>query len=277
LAVLDRVGLPLPLFLRGDDAEFGYRLLKHSIPTVTFPGLGVWHEPFYLKTEGVQQYYDLRNMLVLTAIHEQQPGWRLALFFLLRLGHRLLSLDYFQGRLLCEAVGDFCRGPELLEEPPGEVHGKLGNLRRRYPTEVLPRHRPLTPRRIPRPTSHVVAAFRLAQCVVHQLFRSDARKTATPRVLLQDPGWWSLGRTDVAAVDGWEEEYRVVRRSRTELFRLVAHGLRTGLRLWRTNGRTRERWRAAFERLTSDSFWRRYLDLPTVSTSQPAPPRERAA
>ena len=49
---IDRVGMPQPCFIRGGDIEFGRRLHDASLPSIAMPGLGVWHEPFYLKTGG---------------------------------------------------------------------------------------------------------------------------------------------------------------------------------------------------------------------------------
>ena len=43
------VGLPLPFFVRCDDSEFGSRLSAAKFPMITFPGIFVWHEPFYAK------------------------------------------------------------------------------------------------------------------------------------------------------------------------------------------------------------------------------------
>lgn len=42
-------GLPLPIFVRCDDAEFGTRLTSADYPVVALPGVFVWHEPFYAK------------------------------------------------------------------------------------------------------------------------------------------------------------------------------------------------------------------------------------
>ena len=39
-------GLPLPVFLGGDDMEYGARLFSRGVPTVSLPPVAVWHEPF---------------------------------------------------------------------------------------------------------------------------------------------------------------------------------------------------------------------------------------
>src|SRR5205823_954111 len=85
LRVVERVGLPLPFFLRCDDIEYGCRLQGAGVPVAPVPGVAVWHAPFYLKTRGWQNYYEFRNMLALCALHYPQPARRLAWVFLRRL------------------------------------------------------------------------------------------------------------------------------------------------------------------------------------------------
>merc|ERR1712147_100794 len=41
--VADTIGQPLPLFIKWDDAEFGLRAGAHGFPTVTMPGIAIWH------------------------------------------------------------------------------------------------------------------------------------------------------------------------------------------------------------------------------------------
>ena len=52
LALVEKVGLPLPVFIRGDDVEYGLRLYMRGVDTIVMPGIAVWHEPFYLKIGG---------------------------------------------------------------------------------------------------------------------------------------------------------------------------------------------------------------------------------
>ena len=58
--------LPLPIFIRGDDVEYGLRNMKHLI---LLNGICVWHEPFENKYSSFLSYYILRNMLYDNALH----------------------------------------------------------------------------------------------------------------------------------------------------------------------------------------------------------------
>ena len=179
LRLIDRVGLPLPLFIRGDDVEFGVRLHKAGIATATVPGLATWHEPFYLKKGGWQSYYDLRNMLILTSLHFPLTRLRVVKQFLKRLLLQLLSHNYFDAAILCEAADDFCRGPGVLEADPRAIHRNLVALQRELAQETVPRSRclPIVKPAIPF-GSRPRRAWHLLGCLLRQ---SDPAKSARRR------------------------------------------------------------------------------------------------
>lgn len=58
--------LPMPLFTRGDDAEYGLRCMKQFIQ---LPGVCVWHEPMEHRYSSCMFYYMLRNRLICNALH----------------------------------------------------------------------------------------------------------------------------------------------------------------------------------------------------------------
>jgi galactofuranosylgalactofuranosylrhamnosyl-N-acetylglucosaminyl-diphospho-decaprenol beta-1,5/1,6-galactofuranosyltransferase len=259
LRLTGRVGLPLPLFIRGDDAEWGYRLRRAGVRTITLPGTGVWHEPFDRKAGGWQPYYDFRNLLILSAVHRSLPAWRAAAHFLQRLGYRLLRLDYREAALLCDAAADFRRGPGLVAGDPRAVHRRVVARHAVPPAETRPRDRePLLPAPAP-PRSR---PFLLLWCVARQLLRRSPRPGAPVDVTARATDWATLARADVAAVDGPDPgRDRVLRRSRPRFLALLARGLGEAGRLWLQYRRVARAWRAAAPKLTSDSFWRRYLRL----------------
>jgi galactofuranosylgalactofuranosylrhamnosyl-N-acetylglucosaminyl-diphospho-decaprenol beta-1,5/1,6-galactofuranosyltransferase len=265
LRLIDRVGLPLPVFIRGDDAEFGSRLHRANIPTVTVPGLGVWHEPFYTKSGSWQPYYDLRNMLVLTAIHFPVGRLHVVKTFLQRLIRLLLAMNYFEAAIVCEAVDDFCVGPQILEDDPGALHQKVLALQKEMAPAVISRasclasHQPPAP-----PASRSWRKWHFVRCVIRQMFRATPQSGASPGLVIpvEHANWWSLSRIDVVALDDWySEHYRVSRRSR-ELFRQTLwRGMKSAFRLYLNHDRAGRDWRASVGRLTSSKFWYKYLNL----------------
>jgi galactofuranosylgalactofuranosylrhamnosyl-N-acetylglucosaminyl-diphospho-decaprenol beta-1,5/1,6-galactofuranosyltransferase len=265
LGLIDRVGLPLPLFIRGDDTEFGCRLLKHGIPTITVPGLSVWHEPFYLKQGGWHPYYDLRNLLIVTALHAPQPVWRVAAIFLRRLLHCLLRLNYFQASILVDALKDFCRGPQVLETPPQRNHQHLLTVARAWGPQVVDREAVAGAAvAAPAPTSLLGKVVRLVRCGLEQMRSTPPKNVSSVRRVIADAdaGWWSLGAADaIGVIDSNTGKVAICRRQREVFTRLLGEGLRSILRFWWSHRRLNREWRAAFPWLASEEFWRRYLGL----------------
>ena len=68
--VVSEENLPLPIFIRGDDLEYGLRNMKHLI---LMNGICVWHEPFENKYSSFLEYYIIRNRLVDNTFHF--PDW----------------------------------------------------------------------------------------------------------------------------------------------------------------------------------------------------------
>ncbi len=60
---VDRCGLPLPLFIRGDDAEYGLRLARNGFHTIMWPGIYIYHP--YLPDQSLSwhHFYGQRNAL----------------------------------------------------------------------------------------------------------------------------------------------------------------------------------------------------------------------
>ena len=61
LKVVREDNLPLPIFIRGDDLEYGLRNMKTLI---LLNGICVWHEPFENKYSSYLEYYIVRNQLI---------------------------------------------------------------------------------------------------------------------------------------------------------------------------------------------------------------------
>ncbi len=121
-SVLDR-HLPMPCFIRGDDIEFGVRLARDGVPTITLTGVAVWHEPFYLKRGGWHLYFDVVNRLALSAMHQigttaavrRHLGWLFS--------DLVATAQYDQAALVTRAIEDFARGPEhVLRTEADRMH-----------------------------------------------------------------------------------------------------------------------------------------------------------
>lgn len=111
--IVEKVALPMPCFIRGDDVEYGIRMKHCGIHTVVLPGLVVWHEPFYNKPMTWQAYYGTKNRLLLQMLHFDRGFWR-------NYGHiwgqfigELMKCRYHIASMMLQAFSDFIRGAEF--------------------------------------------------------------------------------------------------------------------------------------------------------------------
>ena len=59
---IHEIGYPLPIFVKGDDMEYG---IRNHREVLSMNGIGVWHQSFQSKMSPVVNYYSDRNMLII--------------------------------------------------------------------------------------------------------------------------------------------------------------------------------------------------------------------
>ena len=252
-------GMMLPCFIRGDDIEFGVRLHARGVPTLTLPGVAIWHEPFYLKLGGWQIFYETRNLLTCAALHlpwSRRKAVRvMAKHFLVH----LLTYRYYSAALIVRAIESWLRGPSELDRDPRPAHAELATLRERYPEPATPRTRVLHPAEVgPDPGWPVLATLR----VLLRNFR--AVRPSEPGLLdVMNLNEFRASPNEAIAVEThWDAEWPTFRRDRAVFLRLGRDGLRAMWALHRQAPRRAQEWRDAAPRQTGQAFWRSYLGLP---------------
>ena len=112
--VIDKVGLAMPMFIKWDDAEYCVRAKAAGFPTVSVPGVAVWHVPWVDKDDGLdwQAYFHQRNRLVTALLHSpyERGGNLLKESFILSVKHAL-AMEYSAAELMLMAIEDVLRGP----------------------------------------------------------------------------------------------------------------------------------------------------------------------
>ena len=119
MSVIRKDNLPLPLFIRGDDVEYG---LRNTKTLILMNGICVWHEPFENKYSSFLSYYILRNQLIDNAIHYPKYGKRSLKRDLYP--QALREIMYFRYKnvdLLIRGVRDFLKGIDWLLQTDGEA------------------------------------------------------------------------------------------------------------------------------------------------------------
>ncbi len=67
--IVTESNLPLPLFIKRDDIEYG---LRNGKTFITLNGICVWHEPFDYKSSPHLTYYYYRNLCILLALRRKK-------------------------------------------------------------------------------------------------------------------------------------------------------------------------------------------------------------
>ncbi len=118
LGVVRDDNLPMPIFIRGDDLEYGLRNMKHLI---LMNGICVWHEPFENKYSSFLEYYIIRNQLIDNAFHCPWYGAKqLKREAWTRCKQEIMFYRYKNVDLYLQGVKDFLKGPGWLMEQDGE-------------------------------------------------------------------------------------------------------------------------------------------------------------
>lgn len=119
MSVVRPDNLPLPLFIRGDDVEYG---LRNCRQLMTLNGICVWHEPFESKYSSITYYYILRNQCIDNSLHCPEYG-KEALKADLRnqVFGEINRYRYKNAILLIRGVRDFLKGIDWLKETDAEA------------------------------------------------------------------------------------------------------------------------------------------------------------
>ena len=265
VAVLRETGLSLPLFLKGDDVEFGRRAQAHGVPTVSVPGIALWHLGWGGKapTRTWESYFLHRNRLIGELLHStrHRPLPLLVHSFLGDL-KPLLTLQYSAVRLRAIAARDVLDGPDALVPRLATRAGEVRALWARFAdvTAVDPTVLPVAGRRAGVvPSGRAAQAWLLARLWTrHLLLPVNAGSLDRPdaHVRAEALNWATFARIDSALVDTADGTATVwYRRSRRATVRALARSVRVHLLLWWRWPALARRFRAAAPDLASESGW----------------------
>ena len=126
LDIVTDTNLPVPIFIRGDDVEYGLRNMKYLI---LMNGICVWHEPFEKKYSSFLFYYILRNKLIVNSLHGiAMKRQQLIKLLEKQVMEQVRLYRYKNANLLMEGVEDFLKGVKWLANQDGEdLHKKVVN------------------------------------------------------------------------------------------------------------------------------------------------------
>lgn len=260
LHLVRRVGLSLPLFLKGDDVEFALRARENGVRTVSPSGIALWHMGWEGKAPNRtwEAYFLHRNRLIteLLHAHKRRP--------LGVIGHcvlgdlkPLLSLQYSTVRLRALATYDALVGPSRLHEWSATRREDVRKVWQSYPdAQFVSVPESAATATTTLPGSALERAVLLGRTVFRQLFAPPRGEAHLSRVAPTDVGWWTFAHTDTAfvALPGEAEGVRFQRSTR-ETRRALRRMIGLYARLWWRWPSLSRTYRAAAPQLSSPEAW----------------------
>jgi galactofuranosylgalactofuranosylrhamnosyl-N-acetylglucosaminyl-diphospho-decaprenol beta-1,5/1,6-galactofuranosyltransferase len=274
--VLERTGLPLPLFIKWDDAEHGLRAGKCGFPTVTLPGCAIWHMPWTDKDDTTDwtAYFHLRNRLITMALHSPydirpaivHEGFRTTF-------RHLMAMEYSTVVLRHKAIEDFLAGPEQLFASLREALPAIRQLREGYDDArifssaqklPMPLFDPVRIEALLDPPVHPVTIARRAVSTASRHLRAphpQSRERPQINVPARNARWFLLGMLDSATVSNADGSGVAFRKRDPQQFRaLLARTIKLYRRLIAEWSITTHSYRAAIPTLTSLESWQRVFN-----------------
>ena len=135
IAVVKKIGLSMPVFIKFDDIEYGLRAKKAGFPTVCLPGVAVWHQAWHDKdpARSWEEYFTERNrwLAALLTYPDRPPRMLVETLY----GDASLGLRFVYSAMALHhmALRDILRGPQYLVDCLPTKLGEVRELRAKYP------------------------------------------------------------------------------------------------------------------------------------------------
>lgn len=112
MSLIERNGLPLPIFVRFDDVEYGMRCHPKFM---TMNGICIWHAAFHMRyNAGVERYQTTRNAFIAQLTTGMAPRTDFLKEFHHNVHLELKKYNYADAELALEGFEDFLKGPEYI-------------------------------------------------------------------------------------------------------------------------------------------------------------------
>jgi galactofuranosylgalactofuranosylrhamnosyl-N-acetylglucosaminyl-diphospho-decaprenol beta-1,5/1,6-galactofuranosyltransferase len=282
MEVVREIGLSLPLFIKWDDSEYGVRAQAAGYPTVTMPGVAVWHVPWTDKNDALdwQAYFHQRNRFVAALLHSPFPhGGRMIRESFNHQVKHLLAMQYSTVELRHLALEDALAGPDQLHDDLPIKLGQVRELRKQFSDaqlrtdpDAFPPPRRAKPRRRDLDSEIAGRASQLLSAVkgtVRQFMgtRELSREFPESALPAMDATWYRLATLDSAIVSMPDGTAAALYQRDPELFRdLLRRTVEIHERLYREWPHLSQAYRDQLGEITSTQRWEKTFAASTGDT-----------
>ncbi|MGN7249523.1 glycosyltransferase [Arthrobacter sp. SAFR-014] len=277
-SVIRSIGLPLPIFIKWDDIEFGLRAREAGFATVSLPGAAVWHVSWVDKDDlvGWQAYFHGRNRLMVGLMYSTHAkgGRMIRESFQSDVKH-LVSMQYFTEHGRLDALEDLFEGPAGLHE---NLATKLAEINKRrelysdaqmlediddFPAPAAGRG-PSGVKPIGLPNRKDLVKWGVRTVARQLVKRPDAEAAERPQGFLahRDNRWFRLAHYDsvvVSNADGTAASW--YRRNPQKFKKMLVEAGQQHARLYRRWEELGEQYRSALPQITSFDAWRKTFGI----------------
>lgn len=280
LEAIRTVGLALPAFIKWDDAEFCLRAGEQGFPTVSMPGVALWHVSWVNKDDTIdwQAYFHARNRIVAGLLHSNAPrGGRLLVHSRRVDLKHLMMMQYYPVALRAKALRDVLSGPDHMRASLATAMPAARALASEFPETVVHRdpvaalhsrrgrqvYAPVPKKDLDTPSGLRLRWLTLSTLVSHWRHRPAPENVAQPEVEFgkDDAYWWRLSSFDsalVSAADGSGKN--VYTRDRGRYRRMLRDTVRLHAELRRRWPELQQQYRDALPELVSPQSWQQIFE-----------------
>lgn len=278
MSVIKRNGMPMPIFVRYDDVEYGIRCK----PTfMTMNGLGIWHSKFEIRyNAAVERYQSIRNGMIAQMTTELAPSIDTFLRELRdQVNLELKKFNYTDAELALAGFEDFLKGPDFIKKPVAQECFMKANREKEklVSFEELQKQADsmgledldlstLTRQVIDydKPRTWTERAFDYVTCNGHRVLVTKPKNK--DYVVIPSAGWiYPAGMIHdekiIVAVD-WFNKKGIIRTKNVDRYKEVMKRYKRDLAYFKKHrSRLEQEYKAARKTLTSIPFWKQYLGM----------------
>lgn len=108
---IKEIGYPLPVFIKGDDMEYG---IRNHRPWIHMNGIGVWHQSFANKQNHIVEYFNDRNMMILEHFAEGCNRFTFFVLIMSRFARHIVKRHAESIRMYEKVLQDYALGFEHI-------------------------------------------------------------------------------------------------------------------------------------------------------------------
>ena len=260
---IEERGLPLPVFVRGDDVEFS---LRNKPGFIALNGICIWHVGFAGKFNAAMELYQVhRNSFVIQAASgicqdEDFLGRIKTMFW-----KDITRFAYNNAELLIDSIDDYLKGPEYLKNLDGEKSLKEHNAKNE---KLVPLSDLGYSGELPTDPYEYESLNRLQKLwymmTINGHLLPNFLLRRTPYIISYDwffvPGKNYMKKTLVAVnKNNMTGAIRTI--NRKKCFALIKRYRKVLSKYKKTHVKVEQAYRDSFKEMTTEKFWNEYLHI----------------